>query len=79
MSRFDETGRCTLCDSGWLCDPCKADNRERERKRSEAISQCVSASRQSEIARVCMRYQLASDEFLTREQKALRIIERGAA
>lgn len=79
LNRFDETGRCTLCNGGWLCDPCKADNRERERKRTEAISRGARAHRQNEIARVCMRYQLTSDEFYTREQKAVAIIARGEA
>lgn len=79
MNRFDNSGRCTLCDSGWLCGSCKADNAAKERKLSENLGKAVRASRGNEIARLCMRYQLASDEFLTREQKALRMIERGAA
>lgn len=77
MNRFDDTGRCTLCDSGWFCDPCIEDNRERERRRTEAIIRGASAHRKNEIARVCMRYQLTSDEFYTREQKAVAIIARG--
>ena len=79
MIRFDTEGRCTLCNGGWLCGPCKVDNRERERKRLEAISWGARAHRTNEIARVCMRYQLTSDEFHTREQKAVAIIERGQA
>ena len=77
--RFDIEGRCTLCKCGWLCDPCKSDNAARERKLSENLGKAVKASRGNEIARLCMRYQLESDEFLTREQKALCMIERGAA
>ena len=77
MSRFDETGRCTLCSGGWLCDPCKADNRERERKRSEAISRGARAHRGWDVARTCSRYQITSDEFFSRERKAVAIMERG--
>jgi hypothetical protein len=38
--------------------------------RSEAIRHAADALKAGEIARVCARYELESDEFRTREEKA---------
>ena len=44
------------------------------RKREDIIHAAVVALRAHEIARICAIHELESDEFLTREQKALRYL-----
>ena len=75
MNRFDAQGRCMLCDSGWLCQPCKTRNAQRERERMAGFSASMKRSKEANIARVCAKYELASDERQSREQKASRIIK----
>ena len=48
--------------------------RASEQHRSEQISLAAHGARQHEIARICARHELESDEFYTAEQKALRYI-----
>ena len=46
--------------------------RAREQHRSTQIRLAAHSARQHEIARMCARYELESDEFYTAEQKAMR-------
>jgi len=46
----------------------------REMEKSEALRRCVSSAKAWDIARICARYELESDEFYTREQKAAQYI-----
>ena len=46
----------------------------REMEKSEALRRCVSSAKAWDIARICARYELESDEFYTLEQKAERYI-----
>ena len=46
-------------------------------KRSEAIREACHGLRNSELGRVCARYELESDEFMTAEDKALHVIQGG--
>lgn len=78
--RFHPTqGYCVNCDSGWLCRDCINDNRERERRQTAALAETVRKARAHDIAMVCSRYELEGDERMTREKKAMAMMERGDA
>ena len=47
--------------------------------RTEQIILASKALRQAHIARTCARFELESDEFTTREQKAILLIKTGNA
>ena len=63
-------GACKACVGGWKCAFHIAEDEERERRMSDVLRQAVAGIRATRIARVCARFELESDEFLTREQKA---------
>ena len=46
--------------------------RAHEQHRSKQIKLAAHGARQHEIARICARHELESDEFYTAEQKAMR-------
>lgn len=43
-------------------------------RRAAAIRGAANDQREREIMRICSRYELESDEFITREEKALRYL-----
>jgi len=49
-------------------------DRARERAKAETVRKAARGARQNAIARICARYELESDEFLTAEQKAARYL-----
>lgn len=63
-------GACKACVGGWKCAFHIAEDAERDRRMADVLRQAVAGIRQTRIARVCSRFELESDEFLTREQKA---------
>ena len=78
--RFNPTrGYCMQCAGGWLCRDCIADNREREKRQSAALAETVRKARANDVAMVCSKHELESDEFMTRERKAMAIMGRGGA
>lgn len=48
--------------------------RAKERAMAASLAGICSAARAHEITRICARYELESDEFMTAEQKADRIL-----
>ena len=46
------------------------------RAKEQRLKEVVDRARELDIMRTCAKYELESDEFLTREQKAERIIRR---
>ena len=51
----------------------------REKSTSEAIRHAVEVGREADLARVCIRHELESDEFSTRFEKAARILQTSRA
>lgn len=72
-------GTCSACAGGWLCQFHKEETGRNEAQRAETLKHAAHAARQAEICRVCARYELESDEFFTREEKAISLIGRGFA
>jgi hypothetical protein len=78
--RFHPTrGYCLQCEGGWLCRDCIADNQEREKRRSAALAETVLSARTHDVAKLCSKHELESDEFMTRERRAMAIMGRGKA
>ena len=50
---------------------------QRERVREQQVRLAADYHRRAEIARICARYELESDEFYAAEQKAIRILKGG--
>jgi hypothetical protein len=73
-TRFDKTGRCTLCIGGNLCKPCQADGVKRDRERWAMLRAVSAQQAQDRVYRCCARYELESDEMQSREDKARAII-----
>lgn len=69
-NRFRQDGSCSTCLGGNLCRHCSADSAKRDAIFSRVLQQAAAGIRENRIARVCSRFELESDEFLTREQKA---------
>lgn len=67
-------GACKACLGGNKCDWHIERDAENDRKRSEMLRRVCAGIRANEIGRVCSRYELESDEFMTREQKAEALI-----
>lgn len=63
-------GACKACAGGWKCAYHIAEDAERDRQMSAVLRRACEGIRINRIARVCARFELESDEFLTREQKA---------
>lgn len=63
-------GACKACVGGWKCAFHIEQDAERDRQWSATLRQTVAGIQQTSIYRVCARFELESDEFLTREQKA---------
>ena len=72
-------GSCPVCSSGWVCAYHQEAGLRRDRERSAVLRRVCESMRAAEIGRVCARFELESDEFQTREQKAGRIIAGGGA
>jgi hypothetical protein len=77
-NRFNKDGTCPTCLAlgGWLCELCKKDNAARDRANATRLKLVCESIKANEVARVCAAFELESDEFLTREQKAVAIISR---
>ena len=67
---FYPDGACKACAGGWKCAFHIAEDAEREKRRHEVLRRTVAGIQQTRIYRVCARFELESDEFLSREQKA---------
>ena len=72
-------GSCPACIGGWQCAFHQAEGVRRDREKYARLRDVCRIAAGRDIARVCLRYELESDEFSTREQKALAIMARGAA
>ena len=68
-------GTCSACLGGNLCRFCQEEGLKRDRELSRVLARAVVGIRETRIARVCSRFELESDEFLTREQKAQQMLE----
>jgi len=73
----DERGACTACRGGWLCQWHKDEGLRKDAERSAVLRRVCQSIREAEIARVCSRFELESDEGGTREEKASRYLESG--
>ena len=65
-----EDGSCTACAGGWMCEYHQQESLRRDERLSAALRLSNKAARANEIARICAHYELESDEYQTREQKA---------
>jgi len=64
-----------VCPQSGLVRDADAEREEYEH-RCKQVALASESLRMAEIYRVCARYELESDEFMTREEKALAIIRR---
>jgi hypothetical protein len=65
-------GSCSACVGGWQCAWHQNEGVRLDRERGAMLRRVSANSRQYEIARVCSRFELESDEGGTREEKAER-------
>jgi len=73
-------GSCPACLRSWRqCDWHIAEGLRRDRERSAMFARVCRRASAEEIARTCARYELESDEFQTREEKAERILRSESA
>ena len=68
-------GSCPDCANGWQCAYHQAEGVRRFNEREKMFRRVALGIRQNRIMQVCAENELESDEFYTREQKALAIIE----
>lgn len=78
---IDARGACLACASngGWVCDWHKEESAQRDRDLSAMFVRVSASNKANRIAEVCSRFELESDEMLTREEKAELMIQRGQA
>lgn len=69
-----EDGSCPLCVGGWLCLFHQEAAAQRDRDLGAMLRRVAAAQHANEIARVCARFELESDEGGTREEKAERYL-----
>ena len=67
-------GSCSACCGGWQCAWHQAEGVRRDRERGAMLRRISAVSWQYEIARVCSRFELESNEGGTREEKAERYL-----
>jgi hypothetical protein len=68
-------GACSACVAGACrCEFHANRDAEREAAFSAVLQRCAASVRSYAIAATCARFELESDEFLTREEKAAGII-----
>lgn len=67
-------GSCPACSGGWSCPYHIAEGLRRDAEQSALLRRVAAAQRENEIARVCSRFELESDERGTREEKAAEIL-----
>jgi len=74
-------GSCPKClfAGGWHCEWHQAEAVRRCRERSAMAARVCRRATDEDIARTCARYELESDEFQTREEKAERILRSESA
>lgn len=66
-------GSCSACvlGGGWQCKFHQEELAALDRERAAMFKRVAAHVRASRIESICARYELESDEFQTREQKAL--------
>ena len=68
-------GTCPQCIRDYAgCTFHRTEDRARDARRSENIRRVLDAWHQRELAAICLRHELESDEFGTRWEKAERIL-----
>jgi hypothetical protein len=72
-TRFDSSGRCTLCAGGWLCKPCQSDTQAAYLHRWKEAARAGDYLANEERGRIAARLELESDEAGTATQKAARM------
>lgn len=63
-------GSCSACVGGWQCAWHQAEGVRVDRERGEMLRAVSANARKYDIAHLCARFELESDEMTTREQKA---------
>ena len=70
-------GSCPACVGGWQCEYHQREGVRRFQERERMLAIVARGIRARRIADLCARYELESDEFQTREQKAEHILANG--
>lgn len=65
-------GSCPVCSGGWQCSFHQAEGLRIDRDRAQTIRRVVTSAREHDIARLCARHEIESDEMGSREDKAAR-------
>lgn len=56
---------------GWQCEPCMERGVRRDREKGELCRRVAAQAKRDKVERICSRFELESDEMMTREEKAL--------
>ena len=66
-------GSCPACSGGWTCSFHIAEGLRKDKENAATLRRVCESAKVNELARICARFELESDEMQTREEKALQL------